>query len=235
MTEAQRARVMSPMALAAFAAGAAVSVFLGVYGRTHDPTGETVTELFFKDQITMKAWLATAAVFFVVVQVTSALRLYGKIGAGPTPSWLGDVHRQPPAAATTTATEFAFDSTETLVAPGGTATWTNDGTKPHTATFDDIELDTGRIEPEASASLIAPGQPGSYSYYCSVHPDKMRGVLVVSPEPAQEAAGATPAAATKAGGDDSAGTVFAWLVALLVVGTGCVGLAIGLRRRPSAA
>lgn len=84
---------MSPMALVAFAAGAAVSVFLGVYGRTHDPTGDTVTELFFKDQITMKAWLATAALFFVVVQVTSALRLYGKIGSGPAPSWLGEVHR----------------------------------------------------------------------------------------------------------------------------------------------
>lgn len=142
---------------------------------------------------------------------------------------------RPPAAATTTASEFTFDSTETLVAPGGTVTWTNGGTKPHTATFDDIKLDTGRIEPGASASLIAPGQPGSYSYYCSVHPDKMRGVLVVSPEPAREAAAATPAAATKAGGDDSAGTVFAWVVALLVVGTGVVGLALGLRRRPSAA
>jgi hypothetical protein len=81
------------LAPVAFAAGAAVSVFLGVYGRTHDPTGDTVTELFFKDQITMKAWLATAAVLFVVIQVTSALRLYGKIGTGPAPAWLGEVHR----------------------------------------------------------------------------------------------------------------------------------------------
>ena len=93
MTEAQRARATSPKLLAAFAAGAAASVFLGVYGRTHDPTGDTVTELFFKNQITMKAWLATAAVLFVFVQVFSALRLYGKIGSGPAPAWLGDVHR----------------------------------------------------------------------------------------------------------------------------------------------
>jgi Family of unknown function (DUF6529) len=66
---------------------------LGVYGRVHDPTGETVTSLFFKNQITMKTWLATAAVLSVFVQVTSALRLYGKIGSGPPPPWLGDVHR----------------------------------------------------------------------------------------------------------------------------------------------
>jgi hypothetical protein len=77
----------------AFLGGAAVSVFLGVYGRVHDPTGETVVDLFFKNQITMKAWLATAAVLLVVVQITSALRMYGKVGSGPAPSWLGDAHR----------------------------------------------------------------------------------------------------------------------------------------------
>jgi hypothetical protein len=27
------------------------------------------------------------------MQVTSALRLYGKIGTGPAPAWLGEVHR----------------------------------------------------------------------------------------------------------------------------------------------
>jgi plastocyanin len=140
---------------------------------------------------------------------------------------------RPPAAASATATEFRFDATETLVAPGGTVTWRNGGTKPHTATFDDIKLDTGRIEPGASASLTAPGQPGSYSYHCAVHPDQMRGVLVVSPEPAQAAAATTPAAAATATDDDSAGTVFSWVLAVLLVGTGVVGLVLALRRRPS--
>ena len=74
-------------------AGAAVAVFLGVYGRVHDPTGDTAVVLFFQDQITMKAWFATAAALCAVVQVGSALRLYGKVGRGSSPSWLGDVHR----------------------------------------------------------------------------------------------------------------------------------------------
>lgn len=77
----------------AFLAGAAVSVGLGVYGRVHDPSGDTVATLFFKNQVTMKAWLATAAALLVLVQITSALRLYGKIGSGSTPPWLGEVHR----------------------------------------------------------------------------------------------------------------------------------------------
>jgi hypothetical protein len=73
--------------------GAAVAVAVGTYGRVHDPTGETVAVLFFKNQITAKAWLATLAVLAVLVQITSALRLYGKLGSGPAPAWLGDLHR----------------------------------------------------------------------------------------------------------------------------------------------
>jgi hypothetical protein len=73
--------------------GAAVAVFLGVYGRVHDPTGETIATLFFESQINMKVWFATLAALSGVVQVGSALRLYGKVGSGAPPSWLGDLHR----------------------------------------------------------------------------------------------------------------------------------------------
>jgi hypothetical protein len=76
-----------------FLVGAAVSVFLGVYGRQHDPTGEEALTFFFDEQITMKSWFATAAVLSVLIQITSALRLYGRIGSGSPPAWLGDVHR----------------------------------------------------------------------------------------------------------------------------------------------
>ena len=76
----------------AFAVGAAVAVFLGVYGRSHDPTGETVLVMFFTGQIQLKAWFATIAVLLAMTQVLTALVLYGKLGGGG-PSWLGDVHR----------------------------------------------------------------------------------------------------------------------------------------------
>lgn len=147
------------------------------------------------------------------------------------------VEGPPAAAATTSAAEFAFAPTETVVAPGSSLTWDNDGTKPHTATFDDLDLDTGRIEPGQAATLTAPGQPGSYSYRCSIH-DQMRAVLVVSPEraapapapaPVPAAAGQDQAASGPDGGG-TAGTLFAWVVASLVVGTGGIGLVLGLRR-----
>ncbi len=75
--------------------------------------------------------------------------------------------------------DFAFTPVEISVAPGGSVTWSNAGPSPHTATFDAVNLDTGVIQPGASASLTAPTQPGTYSYHCNIHPTLMHGVIVV--------------------------------------------------------
>jgi hypothetical protein len=78
----------------AFGAGAALAVALGVYGRVHDPTGHALFTLFFTSTLTMKAWLATVAVVLAIVQVLTALRLYGKVRwPASAPAWLGDAHR----------------------------------------------------------------------------------------------------------------------------------------------
>ncbi len=41
----------------------------------------------------MKAWLASVAVVFAVVQVASALVMYGKVRWITAPSWIGGLHR----------------------------------------------------------------------------------------------------------------------------------------------
>lgn len=91
-TAAQAVGRSPATALAAFGAGAATAVLLGVYGRVHDPTGETALTALFSGQIQFKVWMATLAVLFAVAQVISALRMYGRFRA-PAPPWLGDVHR----------------------------------------------------------------------------------------------------------------------------------------------
>lgn len=73
--------------------GAAVAVGLGVYGRLHDPTGRSLITLFFTKAIILKAWFATAAAAFAVLQVLGALRMWGKLGKGTGPSWIGKAHR----------------------------------------------------------------------------------------------------------------------------------------------
>jgi Family of unknown function (DUF6529) len=75
-------------------AGAAVAVVLGVYGGVHDPTLDAPYALFFTSTFQLKVWFATIAVFFAILQVLTALRIYGKINVPrKQPSWLGDFHR----------------------------------------------------------------------------------------------------------------------------------------------
>ena len=92
MEATTRAPAPAPRLLVAVGAGAAVAVALGVYGRVHDPSQELVFTLFFSSTIAMKVWLGTVAVAFAVVQVLSALWLYGKL-PGTAPAGLGTVHR----------------------------------------------------------------------------------------------------------------------------------------------
>jgi hypothetical protein len=79
--------------LTAGALGALVALSLGIYGHLHDPASDLSITLGFKDTITMKVWLATAAALLAVVQVLSALWLYGRLPLGRAPGWLGGAHR----------------------------------------------------------------------------------------------------------------------------------------------
>src|SRR3954451_12295623 len=92
MSSAAATRSERPRLLLALLAGAAISLTLGVYGHVHDPSQKLVFTLFFSQTISMKVWLASVALAFAVVQVLSALWLYGKFGASA-PEWLGGAHR----------------------------------------------------------------------------------------------------------------------------------------------
>jgi Family of unknown function (DUF6529) len=74
-------------------AGAAVSVALGAYGAVHSPTGRAISTFGFSGLLNAKAWLTTGAAVLAVFQLASALRLYGRIGTGSAPRWLGPAHR----------------------------------------------------------------------------------------------------------------------------------------------
>lgn len=74
--------------------GAAVAVVLGVYASAHDPTAESPYQLWFTSTINLKVWFATAALLLAVLQLLTAMRLFGKISVPrEAPPWLGAVHR----------------------------------------------------------------------------------------------------------------------------------------------
>jgi len=137
--------------------------------------------------------------------------------------------------------DFGFEPKDASVSAGGKVTVSNKGQAPHTLTFDDVQLDTGSIAPGSTAELTAPDAPGSYSYRCTIHPARMRGVLVVlgrdTDDPNATAAAPPPAAATPSNGAAGPGggvTAFVLATAVVAAFIGGIGIsAFALHRRPA--
>ena len=79
--------------LLAGAVGAAIALSLGIYGNAHEPATDLQLTLGFANTITMKVWLASAGVLFALVQLGSALWMYGRLPFSGAPPWLGSLHR----------------------------------------------------------------------------------------------------------------------------------------------
>lgn len=76
------------------AVGIAVSVGLGVYGRLHEGTGSALNIAGFSSGLAAKTWLSTAAFVLVLVQLWTAMRMYGRLSRrGPAGARTAFVHR----------------------------------------------------------------------------------------------------------------------------------------------
>jgi plastocyanin len=101
------------------------------------------------------------------------LGLAGVIAAGPAPG------RSAETPASVTIHEFHFEPPTLTVAVGATVVWTNRDDDPHTVTgaddptpFASPPLDTG----ETFSFRFE--KPGTYRYFCSIHPH-MQGTVIV--------------------------------------------------------
>jgi plastocyanin len=79
------------------------------------------------------------------------------------------------AAAATTIKGFKFESVK--AAPGATVTVTNADSEDHTFTAKDGSFGVN-VPGGGQNSFAAPGAPGTYSFFCQIHPG-MTGTLVV--------------------------------------------------------
>jgi plastocyanin len=162
-------------------------------------------------------------------KMKGVLTVTGEARAGP-----GAASNAPRSASIDTA-EFAFSPEQTSVAPGGTVTWKNTGKVGHTATFDDVALDTGTIASGKDGALVAPAKPGSYSYRCAIHPAKMRGVLVVVAQgiadPTRTQTDKVREATAKKGGGGLA--MVALVTAVIGAFLGGFGVSAFVRNRPA--
>jgi plastocyanin len=72
---------------------------------------------------------------------------------------------------------FSFGPATVTVPAGTTVTWTNRDDIPHTVVSDDKVFKSKVMDTDEKFSFTF-AKPGTYSYFCSVHP-KMTGKVVV--------------------------------------------------------
>jgi hypothetical protein len=75
--------------------GALVAVGLGTYAGLHEPAGRPFATFGFSGMLQMKAWLSTAAAVLLLVQLTTALWMWGRLPgvSHRAPGWVAPVHR----------------------------------------------------------------------------------------------------------------------------------------------
>jgi Family of unknown function (DUF6529) len=92
-TAPSHTRNPNTLLLVPVAIGGAVALSLGVYGKLHTPTGSAINVAGFSSGVAAKVWLASLAALFAVVQLGSALVMYGKVPGLRAPTWIGTLHR----------------------------------------------------------------------------------------------------------------------------------------------
>lgn len=81
------------------------------------------------------------------------------------------------AAAEVKIDNFSFGPATLTVAVGTTVTWTNRDDIPHTVVSTDGVFKSKALDTDDKFSFVF-SKPGTYSYFCSIHP-KMTGQVVV--------------------------------------------------------
>jgi plastocyanin len=74
--------------------------------------------------------------------------------------------------------DFAFNPQTITVKSGENVTWTNRDEEPHTIVSVEKQFKKSTALDTDQEFTITAGAPGTYTYFCSVHP-KMTGTIVV--------------------------------------------------------
>lgn len=84
-------------------------------------------------------------------------------------------------AATVAIANFTFDPAVVTVPAGTTVTWTNRDDIPHTVTAADGAFQSEPLDTD-DAYARRFDQPGSFDYFCSLHPHMTGKVIVTAPK-----------------------------------------------------
>lgn len=112
-----------------------------------------------------RIWILCAAVSLLMMLALAAIpAVHKSVAAGPPTV---DVKID----------NFSFTPATLTVKAGTQITWTNADDIPHTVVADDQSFKSKVLDSDEKFTFTA-SKPGTYSYFCSIHP-KMTGKLVV--------------------------------------------------------
>jgi plastocyanin len=112
----------------------------------------------------------------IVTLIVSLFVILASLSARPTPSPRGE--RVPaPANAEVKIDNFSFGPSTVTIPPGATVTWINRDDIPHTVMSTDKLFKSKPLDTDDKFSFTFE-KPGTYEYFCSLHP-KMTGKVVV--------------------------------------------------------
>jgi plastocyanin len=75
---------------------------------------------------------------------------------------------------------FTFAPATLTIAPGTTVTWTNADDIPHTVAASDKSFKSKVLDTDEHFSFTF-RQPGTYAYFCSLHPHMTGQIIVAAP------------------------------------------------------
>jgi len=107
--------------------------------------------------------------YLFLAGLTVAALAAGTVKAADTPA---------PATVQANITSYKFDPGVITVAVGTTVTWTNDDDVPHTVTSTDKHFKSSGALDKGDSYSFTFTAPGTYPYYCTVHPF-MTGKVIV--------------------------------------------------------
>jgi amicyanin len=117
-------------------------------------------------RLSVKSFRAFIPLFLLAVSLISPLRAEEKIAASSSPP-APSVHID----------NFSFTPAEITIAPGATLTWTNGDDIPHTVVASNKAFRSKVMDSEQAFSFTFT-KPGTYEYFCSLHPH-MKGTVIV--------------------------------------------------------
>jgi amicyanin len=108
----------------------------------------------------------------------------GMMGPNGHGGMMGGVQQTPASTPATNVTQvtianFAYAPSNIQVSVGTTVTWTNQDSAPHTVTFKNGMKDSGLLRQGQSFSYTFT-TPGTFDYYCTVHPNMAARVIVTA-------------------------------------------------------